>query len=93
MHYIRTPEDVRGAILAALAQRGYSRYGFSRAIVNARLMQAHTVDCVLSDPDCNTHRVPTLATAIELLNAAGYDLIAKPRDSGLTISTPRRNAR
>lgn len=90
MQRITTPHSVREAVLAAIQQRGHSRYGFARACAEAKIVQQHTVDSVLADPACSTASVPTLKTAIDLLHAAGYELHAVPNGEPLPITTKRR---
>ena len=92
-HEIRTAHDVRAAILTALQERGQSKYGFAHAVFKAGICRPHTVDSALADVDKASNAVPTLRTAIDLLRAAGYDLIAQQRGEGIPITTKRRNAK
>lgn len=76
---IAQPQDVRAAILTALADQGRSKYAFAKEAADNGVCQHHTVDSVLAPPESSTHTTPTLPTAIRLLQAAGYDLIAVRR--------------
>lgn len=90
-HPIETPQDVRLAVLASLHERDATVYGFAKAMSQAGFMRHHTVDSVLAAPTCETAAVPSLATAISLLDAAGYDLIAVKKRKGIRIDARRRN--
>jgi hypothetical protein len=92
-HEIRDPHDVRVAILAALRERGQSKYGFAHAVRSAGICRLHTVDSTLTDPGKSSNAIPTLATAIDLLHAAGYDLVAQRRGDGLPVTTKRRKTK
>lgn len=76
---IEKPEDVRRIIVNALSQQGRSKYAFAKQAASSGICQHHTVDSVLAPPESSTHTIPTLPTAIRLLNEAGYDLIAVRR--------------
>lgn len=89
-HPIETPQDVRLAILASLHERDATIYGFAKAMSRAGFMRHHTVDSVLADPESASASMPTLSTAISLLDAAGYDLIAVKKREGIKIDARRR---
>jgi len=87
---IEHSSDVRVAILSALHEREATPYGFAKAVADAGITAHHTVDAVLAPPESLTHSVPTLPTALALLDAAGYDLIAVRRREGIKITAKRR---
>lgn len=89
-HPIEHSSDIRTAILSALHDRDATAYGFAKAVSEAGITAHHTVDAVLAPPESLTHATPTLPTAIALLDAAGYDLIAIRRREGIKITAKRR---
>lgn len=78
-HTIDSPYAVRTAILAALHEQGRTRYAFAKECHAAALCKVQTVDAILTHPESLTSTTPTLPTAISLLNAVGYDLVAVPK--------------
>lgn len=78
-HTIDSPYAVRTAILAALHEQGRTRYAFAKECHATNLCKVQTVDAILTYPESLTSTTPTLFTAINLLNAVGYDLVAVPR--------------
>lgn len=92
-HAIESPQDVRTAIISALDEDKQSRYGFAKACAENKLCQIHTVDAVLAPPESRTANIPTLAIALALLDAAGYDLTATRKRSGIKIGTKRKGAK
>lgn len=70
----------KGAITTRLAEHDMSRYAFVRRAVEERICTQHTAECLLADPDTSTgQRVPSLQTAIQFADLAGYDLVLVPK--------------
>lgn len=80
-HPIESPHDVRAAILSALHEQGRTRYAFAKECAEADLCKHQTVDSILTNPEALSATIPTLPTAITLLNRVGYELVAQPRKS------------
>ena len=70
----------KGAITTRLADHGMSRYAFVRRAVEEGLCTPHTAECLLADPTTSTgQRAPSLQTAIQFADLAGYDLVLVPK--------------
>jgi hypothetical protein len=74
---IAKPMDIRDSLLASLKEQGKTKYRFGVECSMSGICQHHTVDEILSTTG-NSDRVPSVATAIAMLNAVGLELVVRP---------------
>jgi hypothetical protein len=74
---VKSPSAIRDALLERLKEQGRSKYRFGIDCVIAEICQHHTVDEVLSTTS-KKQRVPSVAVAIAMLEAADLELFIQP---------------
>jgi len=77
---IKTPNDIKTAVRAALVLQGRSRHSLVQQGIASRVWTRHTGECLLADDATHMgQRVPTIVNALAFLDLAGLELVVREK--------------